>query len=172
MAHDRPIPIVSPALEGARWIGAASRPDARAQGFSLIELVIVLGVAGIMLAVTVPAFKSFQQSAELKNSGAQIVEQLMVARQKAIATGATQEMRFGKNFQGKCDYYIWTGAGVADPFWKLPSSIDYYWGAGTSTRFRMTSDGRCMDSGLLILQNTRGTRDTISVRTSGLVFLY
>jgi len=144
----------------------------RAQsGFTLIEMIIVVGIAATILAVSVPAFRSFRQSSDLHNAAGAIVEQLMIARQKAIATGTQQQMRFIKGFGGTSDYHIWNN-NVASPSWTLPPNINYYWGSGTTNSYRMTSDGRCLDSGLLILETSRGIRDTISIRTSGLVFAY
>ena len=75
-----------------------------------------------------------------------------------------------KNFQSS-DYHMWNGT-VANPSWRLPSSIDYLWSTGTQNTFRMSSDGRCLDTGYIILQSDRGDRDTVSIRLSGLIIAY
>jgi prepilin-type N-terminal cleavage/methylation domain-containing protein len=150
---------------------ACSGPTVSQAGFSLVELAIVLVVAGLLLAMTAPGFQSFRQTADLKSAADQIGDRLMVTRQKAIATGTTQEIRFIKDFAGTSDYHIWN-PGVANPSWRLPKDIDYYWGTGTKSDYHMTSDGRCVESGFIILQNPRGMRDTISIRVSGMVFVY
>ena len=139
-------------------------------GFSLIELAITLVVFGLVLAMTVPAFRGFSASHQLKGSVANVTGQLRLAREKAISTGATQELRFMAGFQTS-DYHIWNGA-VANPKWSLPKDISYFWGTGTQNTYRMTRDGRCLDSGLIILQDARGNRDTVSVQISGLVMSY
>jgi hypothetical protein len=56
-----------------------------------------------------------------------------------------------------------------EPKWSLPRKVTYYWGSGTEWQYEMTRDGRCKESGLIILQDSRGNRDTISVQASGLV---
>jgi len=140
-------------------------------GFSLMELMVVLIVASILFAITLPAFKGFTSSNDLKGSAKNIATQLSLAHERAISTGNQQTMRFMANFGGTSDYHIWANS-TAYPSWKLPKGITYFWGSGTQNTYRMTSDGRCLDSGYVILQNDRGDRDTVSVRLSGLVIVY
>ncbi len=142
-----------------------------ASGFTLIELSIVMLIMALVLAFSVPAIKAFFQDNDLMSATTNISHQLELAREKAIATGTTQQLRFIANYNGTSDYHIWSNS-TAYPSWKLPKNITYYWGSGTQNSFRMTSDGRCMDSGLIILQDARGIRDTVSVLTSGMVFVY
>jgi prepilin-type N-terminal cleavage/methylation domain-containing protein len=144
--------------------------DVREAGFTLAELMVVVIVMGLLLLFTVPAIKSFTKSQDLKSASASVRDQLVMAREKAIATGQTQTIRFMKNFSG-CDYHIWNGT-VANPKWNLPKGVTYAWDAGTVGTYDMTSDGQCQENGLLILVNDKGDRDTISVRLSGLVLRY
>ena len=149
----------------------ASETRASSAGFSLVELMVALAIFGLLLTLATPAFKRFQESQALFDAAGQITRELRAARQKAIATGATQEIRFMYNFGGTSDYHIWNGT-VANPSWRLPKNITYYWGGGTQNDYRWTSDGRCQDFGWVILENTRGLRDTVAVRTSGMIFAY
>lgn len=141
--------------------------DAEA-GFTLVEMVFVLIIGGLLIAMTVPAFKSFAKSNDMKSAAKSVASQLTLAREKAISTGTTQTIRFMKDFQGS-DYHVWSNS-VASPSWKLPQGVTY--ASGIQDTYRMTSDGRCLDSGMIILQNTAGIRDTISVRLSGLILVY
>lgn len=140
-------------------------------GFSLMELMVVLIVGAILLAATIPAFRGYTQSGDLKSAGRNIATQISLARERAISTGNQQTLRFIKGYGGTSDYHVWAN-NVADPSWKLPRGITYYWGSGTQNTYRMSTDGRCLDTGLIILQNDRGDRDTVSVRLSGLVLVY
>ena len=140
------------------------------QGFSLIELMVVLVIIGLLFAVTLPAFRGFTQGNNVHNASRSVASQLSLARERAISTGNTQTIRFMKNFQSS-DYHMWNGT-VANPSWRLPSSIDYLWSTGTQNSFRMSSDGRCLDTGYIILQSDRGDRDTVSIRLSGLIIAY
>ena len=138
------------------------------RGFSLIELAITILLLGIMIGFTIPAFSGFSTAHKLAGATQEISGQIRLAREKAIATGTAQTIRFKANFQDS-DYHIWTGA-VANPKWKLPSHIRYFWGSGTDSAYTMTKDGRSSNSGMIILQDSRGFRDTVSVQMSGMVF--
>jgi prepilin-type N-terminal cleavage/methylation domain-containing protein len=140
-------------------------------GFSLMELMVVILVSGMLLAMTIPAIKSFTDSNNLKSATRSIRDQLMLAHDKAISTGQTQTIRFMKDFQGTSDYHIWNGTS-ADPSWKLPKGVTYSWDTGTLDTYHMTSNGQCQETGMIIIKNDKGDRDTISVRLSGLVLAY
>ena len=140
-------------------------------GFSLAELMVILAVMGLILVYAVPGFKRFKESQALNDASTQIARELRAARQKAIATGNTQEIRFIYNFGGTSDYHIWSNS-VANPSWRLPKDVTYFWGSGTQSSYRWTSNGRCLDFGWIIIENSRGVRDTIGVRTTGMIFEY
>jgi prepilin-type N-terminal cleavage/methylation domain-containing protein len=137
------------------------------RGFSMVELAIVLVIFGIIVGFGVPMMTGYRQSHMVKIAKENIAGQLRLAREKAITSGATQELRFKANFQG-ADYHVWNGS-AADPKWKLPTGIRYLWSTGTQDTFRLTSDGRCMDSGMIIVQDSRGVSDTVSVQRSGVI---
>ena len=139
--------------------------------FTLVEIMVVVAVAGLVLLMTVPAVKSFSASHDLKAASLNIQGQLMLAHEKAIATGLQQNMHFTYDYQD-CDYHIHDPDGTLSSKWKLPAGVTYSWDAGTKSQYRMTSDGQCLDTGMIILTNTKGDRDTVSVRLSGLVLRY
>ena len=138
-----------------------------ARGFSLVELAIVLVIFGLIVGFGVPMMSGYRSSHLVKIAKENIAGQLRLAREKAITGGTSQELRFKANFQGS-DYHVWNGS-VADPKWSLPTGIRYLWSAGTQDTFRLTSDGRCMDSGMIIVQDSRGVSDTVSVQRSGVI---
>ena len=137
------------------------------RGFSLVELAITVLIMGMMLAFTLPAIRGLSDRYQLKGAVENISGQLRMAREKAIATAAMQTVHFSAAYMNS-DYHIHNGA-LVDPKWNLPNHIAYYWGAGTQWEYRMTKDGRCMDSGMIILQDPKGNRDTVSVQLSGLI---
>jgi len=142
------------------------------RGFSLVELAITILVMGLILAFTVPALQGLNASQQLKGTSENISGQFRLAREGAIATGTTQVLHFQAGAFG-CDYHSHNGiSGPLRGQWKLPTGISYYWPAGTWWEYRWTKDGRCMDSGLIILQDRRGNRDTVSIQASGLVTHY
>ena len=128
---------------------------------------VVIVVMGLGLAISVPAYRNYRESTSLKNATENIAGQLRLAREKAVSTGSQETIHFSPGYAG-ADYHIHNN-GVIGAKWKLPQGIQYYFGSGTWWMYRMTNDGRCADSGLIILQDSRGRRDTVSVQISGLV---
>lgn len=57
------------------------------KGFSVIELLVVIGVMGVLLAIGVPALNGMMRSRNLSRGGITIIDALNIARQAAIARG-------------------------------------------------------------------------------------
>jgi len=133
-------------------------------------MAVTILILGMLLAISVPTIQSLSQSYTLKGNGEAIAGQIRLAREKAIATGTGQPFHFFAGTYG-ADYHIHYPSGYVGAKWSFSKGITYYWGAGTlpSQILTMTPDGRASQSGMIILQDTRGNRDTISVQSSGLV---
>ncbi|MCK4412422.1 MAG: prepilin-type N-terminal cleavage/methylation domain-containing protein [Candidatus Eisenbacteria sp.] len=65
---------------------------APAPGFSLIELMVVLTVAGILLTVAVPNFLSLTSRDRVETAAYDVHHALVLARQKALAKRATYRL--------------------------------------------------------------------------------
>lgn len=145
---------------------------ARNRGFSMIELTFVILILGLAFAASIPAYNTFRKTHDLKGATQNVASQLRLMREKAIATGIPQEIHFTYNYVacGGCDYHI-HNSGVIEAKWELPNGVSYYYGTGTQWQFRMTKAGRSLDSGMIVLQNDRGLRDTVLVQASGLVLV-
>ena len=139
-------------------------------GFSLIEMMVVVALMGIIAAFSIPAMTGMNRTQRLNSAVEGVAGQLRLAREIAIGTGKPQTMHYTLGFvvNGRVtDYHIHNAA--VGTTWKLPRGISYYWGAGTSSSYTFRNDGRSSASGMVILQDTGGRRDTVSVQTSGLV---
>lgn len=141
---------------------------ANERGFSLIELAIVLVVMGILVGFSVPSFQRISSTYQLQASAENVAGQLRLARQKAIATGVEQPMHIPLNSTNT--YHIHYTSGIISTSWTLPRGITFT-NSTLNSWYHMEPDGRCTDAGLIILQNTRGIRDTVSVQLSGLVLI-
>ena len=145
------------------------RATKNARGFTLIELAVVVVVLGTILAFGVPAYQRFNQTLQLQGSAQTLAAQINMARQKAIGTGASQTIHF---FYGTYGYhYHIHNAGQPGPGWNFPKGIVYSWDSGTLPAMTviMQPNGRADRSGMVILVNPRGLRDTVNVQLSGLV---
>ena len=137
------------------------------RGFTLVELAITILILGMLIAMGIPAIHNMSQSQLLTTNTENLAAQLRMARQRAISIGSGQTLHFLPN-TFNCDYHIHNG-GYVVPLGNLGNGISYYTGTGTSVVFVMLPDGTCDRSAMLILQNERGMRDTVSVQLSGLV---
>lgn len=66
-----------------------------AKGFTLIETMIVVTVAGIILAVGMPAFSRYRSTLSLEQAKAQLLHDVRDARQRAVTRRIPVYMRFG-----------------------------------------------------------------------------
>ncbi len=64
------------------------------RGFTLIELMIVVVVAGVVLAIAIPSTANFRQSLALRQARAQLSNDLRGARQLAVTRRAPVYVRF------------------------------------------------------------------------------
>ncbi|WP_054310110.1 prepilin-type N-terminal cleavage/methylation domain-containing protein [Mesorhizobium sp. 1M-11] len=71
---------------------AATRSDQ--QGFSLIELMVVLAIFALMATIAVPAISHRTREPGLRQLGQQLTAQLRVAHTMAIAAGQAQKIDF------------------------------------------------------------------------------
>ncbi|MEC5126286.1 Verru_Chthon cassette protein D [Verrucomicrobiales bacterium BCK34] len=65
----------------------------KAAGFSLIEILAVLTIISLLLSMSVMGINRVTEATDLTNNGDQIVNQLVQARQRAIADNAHVEVR-------------------------------------------------------------------------------
>jgi len=137
------------------------------RGFTLVEVAVTLGIFGLLLAISVPSLLGVNETHQLQGAAENLAGQLRLARETAIGTGQTQTMHFAMNDPSGTtwDYHIHNG-GTAGPGWSLPSGISYYTVTVNPT---FGTDGRASSSGMIVLQNARGERDTVSLQVSGLV---
>lgn len=81
------------------------------KGFTLIELLIVITIALILAAATVPIYGNFQVSSQLNENTSQIIQNLRIAREKSVAglNKARHGVYFEVNASGQDKYVLYQG---------------------------------------------------------------
>jgi prepilin-type N-terminal cleavage/methylation domain-containing protein len=138
------------------------------RGFTLVELAITIIILGMLFAMGIPAFRSISQSQVLVANTENVAAMFRMTRQRALSQSSGQVIHFSPGLLGS-DYHLHQPSGYVYPLGKFSPGITNYLGTGTSTTFTMLPDGTCDRSAMVILQNTRGMRDTVSVQMSGLI---
>jgi prepilin-type N-terminal cleavage/methylation domain-containing protein len=134
-------------------------------GFSLTELMFVIGIFGLLLAFMIPSYRSYSQSQQLRGTSQNLIQTLQLQRSRAMATGQTVTINFNTAAPNS-----WTvmGNGRSQRV-PLPKGVTY--ASANPTQLTLTRDGRVNTSGLVVLRNLAGSTDTVSVQISGMAMV-
>ncbi len=66
--------------------GLGAKPRAAARGFTLIELMITLAVAGVLMMIAIPSFKRITLSNRLSTTANDLIDSINTARMEAVKT--------------------------------------------------------------------------------------
>ena len=138
------------------------------RGFSLVELAVVVTIAGLLFAIGVPNYLTYRRSQELQGAASNIASQIRLARANAIMTGRTQRFHLYAGFNGY-DYHVHDDTGPIKSGWNLPKGITYSWG-NSLVSVDLDKDGRASAPLDIELVREDGQRDTVLVQKSGMVF--
>ncbi len=141
-------------------------PAARQDGFSLIELAMVVLVMGLLLAIGIPAYHAISRDQQVGGAAQTVAFQLQLGRMRAQATGVTQTVTFDKSSSPPI---VGIEGGTSSSRWTLPKGVTF--ATGSADTFQYFADGRASSSQYVILQTSAGLVDTVSVQSSGLVLV-
>lgn len=86
--------------------------NAGAKAFSLIELLVVIGIMGILLVLAMPAVTSTLEGNNITRAGETVGDQIVLARQIASTRNLAAEVRFikvpARSAEGYSAVQIWT----------------------------------------------------------------
>ena len=138
-------------------------------GFTLVEILMVLGIVGILALIGIPAFKIYQPSLQLSGVVRGLTTDLRYAEQLAI----TEQIEHGIIFlPGTGQYQI---VRFGDPeevleLKTLPQEVDFQEITGfTDNKVIFNPYGAPKESGMIILVNTKNSTSGIDIRPSGFI---
>ena len=78
----------------------------RQRGFSLVEMVVVLAIAGVLLALGLDAFTTMMASNRSRSAAESIASGLQRARAEAIGRNAPMRFQLVNDLTSSCDYSV------------------------------------------------------------------
>ena len=155
-----------------------------AKGFTLIETMIVVTVAGIILAVGMPAFSRYRSTLALEQAKSQLLHDVRDARQRAVTRRIPVYMQFGTppattdvtsyriHVDTNGNRLVDNGESVSNR--RLPANTSLALVNLTPVdTLNFDISGILWPGhlgGSLIVSNSRGQRDTMFVSSAGIVY--
>lgn len=160
------------------------------RGFSLIEVLTIIGIVSIIAGISIPSFSGWIDSNHLKNAANELVSSLQTARMKAINQNANCVISFNLAQPGSYLIFVDNGAGggtaknwIKDGSEELIKSVALALNSpgvtltnasfSGSSSYGFTPMGFSFGnrSGSLILQNQRGNTKQINLSIGGCITL-
>jgi prepilin-type N-terminal cleavage/methylation domain-containing protein len=140
---------------------------ARHEGFSLVEIMIVVALVATMAAITVPSVQGAIQRYDLLTSGQQVVSTIRAARIQAVSRNQILKVRF--DFPAAGQYQV---VDAVDAAVGLPQTLGSQITFGAFTDVQFTTAGRLAAPVVIRVTNGTAAQDRIiNVSASGQVRL-
>lgn len=145
------------------------REKRRFEGFTLFEVMLVVGIIGFLAVLAIPFYQSFQVTSQLDNATQELIQNLRRAQARAMASDGF--MAWGVHLENK-RYVLFRGSySSADPFNEvndLPAALSLTNNIGQDIVFTRVS-GAASSVGSLILRTSSGQTSTISLNQLGVI---
>ena len=146
-----------------------SKRNQRASGFTVLELMVAVGIAMVVLGIAVPSLLTWMPTLRLSSGARQVATDLQVARMKAISQNTKYKMIFVGSIPGATSYRIEKDNGgfvlESGPF-SLPDGITIL-SAPTTSVFQPR--GTVDTSSEITLQNVNSETKKVQVAAVGRV---
>ena len=140
---------------------------ARHEGFSLVEIMIVVALVATMAAITVPSVQGAIAQYDLLTSGQQVVSTIRAARIQAVSRNQILKVRF--DFPAAGQYQV---VDAIDAAVGLPQTLGGQITFGAFTDVQFTTAGRLAAPVVITVTNGTAAQDrVINVSASGQVRL-
>lgn len=77
------------------------------QGFSLVEILVVVAIIGLVVSVTIPNLNAYRRRAALRAAAREIMSELRQTRSEAIARGRNVGVKFSRSSAGDWLYSVY-----------------------------------------------------------------
>lgn len=150
-----------------------SKRSQRASGFTILELMVAIGIAMVVLGIAVPSLMAWMPTLRLSSAARQVATDLQVARMKAISQNIKFRVNFVGSIPGATSYNVEKDNGLgtfiteSGPF-ALPDGI-------TVSALNATSEfqprGTVNASSTITLQNVNSETKSVQVAAVGRVII-
>jgi len=142
-------------------------------GFTVIEILLVIAIIGVMAGLSAPYLGSFLARNELRNESLKIVDSLRRARNQTMA--GVEDKIWGVHFEsGKYVVFAGSSYSAADPLndaVDLPAVLTFsvinFTGGGNDVVFSQPY-GETLNYGTTTIQNDSGDSRTIVINQAGM----
>lgn len=139
------------------------------ESFTIMELLVIIGIIGILALIGIPAFKAYQPTLQLSGAVRELVTDLRYAGQLAV----TEQVNHGVRFSTSTNQYWIIRYGATEEILALttlPSKVSFRQITGlTKDEVIFNPYGAAKETGQVTLENTKNSSTTIDIRPSGFV---
>ncbi|OHA66410.1 MAG: hypothetical protein A2672_01255 [Candidatus Wildermuthbacteria bacterium RIFCSPHIGHO2_01_FULL_49_22b] len=149
-------------------------------GFTLLEILVVMGIIAIFLTMSIPQLRSFQSSSRLENVGREAVSALRLAQNKTLASeGASQYGVYFDTASSPNRYILFEGESYAardpakDEAAELPQTIEIsaisLGGESEAVFSRLTGDPEAVGTVVFRQVADPASTKTVTILASGAI---